>query len=141
MPSRDVRSQYNIPAISFALPSGAIQLVNPPRPAFVSQKTSLAILGIPPDRFLLMVRAPGFPLRVTSVGKLRMVETEPVIAYLRELGQYHPEIDADEIGVNDNAESTLENDDQAARKLGAALGFTFNDDPPASGTRRKGVTP
>lgn len=137
MPSADTRSQHHIPAISFALPSGAIQLVNPPRPAFVSQKTSLAILGIPPDRFLLMVRAPGFPLRVTSVGKLRMVETEPVIAYLRELGQLHPEIGADEIGANDNEPAPVDEDDDA-RKLGSALGFTFSDDPPASGSRRKG---
>ncbi len=137
MPLQDARSQH-VPAISFALPPGAIQLVNPLRPAFVSQKTSLAILGIPPDRFLLMVRALGFPLRVTSVGKLRMVETEPVIAYLREIGQFHPETDAAETGANENAESTIENDEDAARQLGSALGFTFNDEAPASGLRRKG---
>ncbi len=125
MPLHDVRSQHT-PAISFVVPAGGITLVTPPRPAFVSQKTSLAVLGIPPDRFLLMVRAPGFPLRVTSVGKLR------------EIGEYHPSIDADEIGVNDNAEPASENEDDAARTLGSALGFTFNDNPPASGRRRKG---
>ncbi|MBK9260991.1 MAG: hypothetical protein IPM54_14425 [Polyangiaceae bacterium] len=98
----------------------------------------MAVLGIPPDRFLAMVRAPGFPLRVASVGKLRIVKTEDVIAYLDRIGETPSALGNKEATSNDNAEPPIENEDDAARKLGSALGFTFSDDPPASGRRRKG---
>src|SRR5690349_12384437 len=80
--------------VQIAIPMGAITVVAP-RPAFVSQKTSLDILGVPADRFLAMVRAPGFPLPVAPVGKLRMVETEAAIAYLRALGASPGNLDSD----------------------------------------------
>lgn len=71
------------PKVTFDIPQGAITLVMTPRPAFVSQKTSETVLGIPAEQFLKMLRGGIFDLPITSVGKLRLVETEPLIAFLR----------------------------------------------------------
>ena len=114
-----------------------------PRPAFVSQKTSLDHLGIPSARFLAMVRAPGFPLHVASVGKLRVVETEAMIAYLRGLGAAPENLDRERRPVDNDtnlaAEPSPESEDSAARKLGAALGFRFEDQEQGDpGLRRTG---
>lgn len=71
------------PKVSFDVPQGAITLVMNPRPAFVSQKTSEAVLGIPAEQFLKMLRGDVFALPIVSVGKLRLVETEPLITFMR----------------------------------------------------------
>ena len=83
------KSSVSVPAISFSIPTGAITVVTP-RPAFVSQRTSLEILGVPRDTFLKMVRTPDFTPPVTIVGKMRMVETDAIIAYIREFGAKFP---------------------------------------------------
>ncbi|MDC3979798.1 hypothetical protein [Polyangium jinanense] len=116
-----------------------------PRAAFVSQRTSLDLLGIPRDRYLALVRAPGFPLPVTPIGKLRMVDTEAMIAYLRALGAAPPNLNREEHPVENDtdlaAEPSPESEDSAARKLGSDLGFTFTDQPasdaPASRRRSR----
>jgi len=130
----DARPPLAAPALSLVIPAGAITLIAP-RPAFVSQKTSLNILGIPPDRFLAMVRAPGFPLPVARLGKQRVVDTDAVIAYLRALGASPANLGTDEQPVESGpglaTEPSPESEDSAARKMGAGVGFTFTD-PPAS---------
>lgn len=72
-----------IPILNVEMPPGSIQVVVPPRPAFVSQKTSESALGIPSEQFLEMLRRVHFSLPVVAVGKLRLVETEPLIAFMR----------------------------------------------------------
>jgi hypothetical protein len=52
-------------------------------PDVISQKTILQVTGIPPRAFLQIVRAPGFPVEVMRVGKLRLVERAPFLAWLR----------------------------------------------------------
>ncbi len=52
-------------------------------PELVSQRTVLHAVGIPPRVFLELVRAPGFPLDVVRVGKLRLVDRAAFVAWLR----------------------------------------------------------
>lgn len=136
MPKNDACSLPSAPTLSFSIPAGAITVVTP-RPAFVSQRTSLEILGVPRDRFLAMVRAPGFRPSVTIVGKLRMVETDVAIAYLRELGASPANLLVTgertvESTSPDTAETSAESRNEEARKLGAALGFRMNETPDTS---------
>ncbi|AGP40268.1 hypothetical protein [Sorangium cellulosum] len=49
----------------------------------LSQKNVEAVTGIPARVFLDTIRAPGFPLPVTKLGKLRLVPREAFVAYLR----------------------------------------------------------
>ena len=143
MRSSDARPPLAAPALSLVIPAGAITLIAP-RPAFVSQETSLAILGIPRDRFLAMVRAPGFPLPVLVQGKARMVDTEALIAYLRGLGASPANLDRNEQPVESGpdlaAEPSPESEGSAVRKLGSDLGFIFKDAPAsdAPASRRRG---
>ncbi|XXY47155.1 hypothetical protein WME91_44845 [Sorangium sp. So ce269] len=51
----------------------------------LSQKNVEAVTGIPARVFLDTIRAPGFPLLITKLGKLRLVPREAFVAYLRAL--------------------------------------------------------
>ncbi|WP_437981124.1 hypothetical protein [Sorangium sp. So ce117] len=59
--------------------------ITAPQPEMLSQKNVEAVTGIPARVFLDTIRAPGFPLPVTKLGKLRLVEREAFVAYLRAL--------------------------------------------------------
>lgn len=52
----------------------------------ISQRTAEAILGLPTRSFLDLLRRPDCPLRVRRVGKLRLVELEPMLAWLDVIG-------------------------------------------------------
>lgn len=56
-----------------------------PSPVLVSQRSSLATLGIPPRNFLELVRRDDCPVRVQKLGKLRLVEVDAFKAWLRRL--------------------------------------------------------
>lgn len=68
------------------VPAEALTLTAPP-PEMISQKNSEAVAAIPARIFLEFVRAPGFPLPVTRIGKLRLVPRVEFVAYLRGLAQ------------------------------------------------------
>ncbi|MDC0685594.1 hypothetical protein [Sorangium atrum] len=56
-----------------------------PQPEMLSQKNVEAVTGIPARVFLDTIRAPGFPLLITKLGKLRLVQRESFVAYLTAL--------------------------------------------------------
>jgi hypothetical protein len=56
-----------------------------PQPEMLSQKNVEAVTGIPARVFLDTIRAPGFPLLITKLGKLCLVQRESFVAYLRAL--------------------------------------------------------
>ncbi|WP_437666848.1 hypothetical protein [Sorangium sp. So ce1182] len=69
---------------TLAIPLNGLTITAPP-PEMLSQKNVETVTGIPPRVFLDTIRAPGFPLPVTKLGKLRLVEREAFVAYLRAL--------------------------------------------------------
>jgi len=73
-------------AVTLHVPADAFRRVEAP-PDFVSQKTSLAVFGLPPRAFLADLRSPACPVKVTHVGKLRLVEREAFAAWLRARGE------------------------------------------------------
>ncbi|XXY47162.1 hypothetical protein WME91_44880 [Sorangium sp. So ce269] len=77
------------PATATATATLAIPLdgltITAPQPEMLSQKNVEAVTGIPARVFLDTIRAPGFPLLITKLGKLRLVPREAFVAYLRAL--------------------------------------------------------
>ncbi|AGP39441.1 hypothetical protein [Sorangium cellulosum] len=59
--------------------------ITAPQPEMLSQKNVESVTGIPARVFLDTIRAPGFPLPVTKLGKLRLVQREVFVAYLQAL--------------------------------------------------------
>lgn len=68
------------------VPAESLTLTAPP-PEMVSQRNVENVAGIPKRTYLDLLRAPGFPLPVTRVGKLRLVPRVEFVAYLRGLAQ------------------------------------------------------
>jgi hypothetical protein len=66
---------------SVQLPTGGFTVVASP-PAFISQKTSEALAGLPSRVFLEIIREPGFPLPVVRLRKLRLVAYGGFIAWV-----------------------------------------------------------
>ncbi|MCC6556019.1 MAG: hypothetical protein IT372_23910 [Polyangiaceae bacterium] len=56
-----------------------------PAPDLLSQKNVGAITGIPPRVYLELIRSQGFPIAVTRLGKLRLVNRAAFVAYLESL--------------------------------------------------------
>ncbi|NUQ11363.1 MAG: hypothetical protein HUU26_03405 [Gemmatimonadaceae bacterium] len=56
-----------------------------PAPDLLSQKNVAAITGIPPRVYLELIRSQGFPVAVTRLGKLRLVNRAAFVAYLESL--------------------------------------------------------
>ncbi|WP_437968072.1 hypothetical protein WMF04_01670 [Sorangium sp. So ce260] len=83
---------------TLAIPLNGLTITAPP-PEMLSQKNVEAVTGIPARVFLDTIRAPGFPLPVTKLGKLRLVERGAFVAHLRALAsepQLRRDADADE---------------------------------------------
>ncbi|WP_433935276.1 hypothetical protein AB3662_11295 [Sorangium cellulosum] len=59
--------------------------ITAPQPEMLSQKNVEAVTGIPARVFLDTIRAPGFPLPVTKLGKLRLVQREAFVSHLQAL--------------------------------------------------------
>ncbi len=62
----------------------------------VSQESSLELFGLPPRRFLEMVRDPRFPGRVLRVGKLRLARREDLLAHLHAVDEAPDEREREE---------------------------------------------
>ncbi|WP_437962691.1 hypothetical protein WME76_46535 (plasmid) [Sorangium sp. So ce119] len=93
----------NQPARATATATLAIPLdgltIMAPQPEMLSQKNVEAVTGVPARVFLDTIRAPGFPLLITKLGKLRLVPREAFVAYLRALASEptsHRTTEADE---------------------------------------------
>lgn len=56
-------------------------------PEIISQRNVLTVTGIPPAAFLRMLRDPAFPLDVIKQGKLRLVDRETFVTWLKAQGQ------------------------------------------------------
>jgi len=72
-------------AIAAMARDAAESVMRDTRARFVSQKTSLELVGIPARNFVEWLREPGFPLPVVKRGRLRLIELEPLVAHLRSL--------------------------------------------------------
>lgn len=72
--------------VSLRLSRDALSVTAPP-PAFVHQGNVEAVIGVPRKRYLRDLHAPGFPIDIIPMGKLRLVDREAYLAYLRSKGQ------------------------------------------------------
>lgn len=80
-----MRAQSRGPArviTTIELPAEALTVIAAP-PDLISQRNVEAVTGIPARVYLDELRAPGFPVAVIKVGKLRLVEREAFLSYLR----------------------------------------------------------
>lgn len=64
-----------------AIPNDAIRVIAAP-PDTISQRNVEATTGVPSRAYLEAVRDPGFPLAVTKLGKLRIVNRAAFIGWL-----------------------------------------------------------
>ncbi|WP_441287784.1 hypothetical protein ACSRUE_37615 [Sorangium sp. KYC3313] len=69
---------------TLAIPLEGLTLTAP-QPEMLSQKNVESVTGIPARVYLDTIRGPGFPLAVTRLGKLRLVQREAFVAYLQAL--------------------------------------------------------
>jgi hypothetical protein len=69
---------------TLAIPLDGLTLTAP-QPEMLSRKNVESVTGIPARVFLDTIRGPGFPLPVTRLGKLRLVQREEFVAYLQAL--------------------------------------------------------
>ncbi|WP_437659819.1 hypothetical protein [Sorangium sp. So ce1182] len=84
------RDQSAPATATLAIPLDGLTITAPP-PEMLSQKNVEAVTGIPARVFLDTIRAPGFTLPVTKLGKLRLVQREAFVAHLRALAS-EPEL-------------------------------------------------
>ena len=68
--------------VTMSIPTDGLT-ITAPLPELVSQENVAAITGMPPARFLEAVRAPGFPLQVTKMGRLRFVDRSEFVAWIK----------------------------------------------------------
>ena len=74
-------SANGIVMATLAIPSDAIRVIAAP-PDTISQKNVEAATGVPPRAYLEAVRDPEFPLSVTRLGKLRIVNRAAFVEWL-----------------------------------------------------------
>lgn len=88
-------------------------------PDLLSQRNVLAMTGIPPKAFLQVIRAPGCTLEVIRLGKLRLVERAPFLAWLRSHSGATRELGpANDAPAADTANPSPEDVDDVLRELG-----------------------
>ena len=78
----DMSNEARVTA-TFALPLDNIT-VQAPSPDLLSQRNVEAITGIPQRAFLETIRSPSFPLQVTKMGALRIVDRVAFVRWVRE---------------------------------------------------------
>ena len=74
-------SAKGIVMATLAIPSDSIRVIAAP-PDTISQKNVEAATGVPARVYLESVRDPGFPLSVTRLGKLRIVNRVAFVEWL-----------------------------------------------------------
>ena len=70
---------------TLVIPEKAVRIIAAP-PDTLTQRNVEAATGIPPRVYLDLIRSPGFPVRVTKVGKLRVVSRLAFLAWLEQEG-------------------------------------------------------
>lgn len=86
---------------TLAIPETAIRVIAAP-PDTLTQRNVEAVTGLSPRVYLEAIRTPTFPLRVTKLGKLRIVNRASFVEWLeqRELVSVAGRVDADEQRTN-----------------------------------------
>jgi hypothetical protein len=77
----DTRDDAEQILVTVPIPREALTLVAPP-PVLVSQKNVERVIGVPPESYLRMLRAPDFTPPIIADGKLRLVRREDFVAWL-----------------------------------------------------------
>jgi len=108
-----------------AIPNEAIRVTAAP-PDTITQRNVESATGVPPRAYLEAVRDPGFPLAVTRLGKLRIVNRAAFITWL-ERGAFggsrkEEQDDALEDGSVDNNNDAAEQADEILDALGLNQG-------------------
>ena len=114
-------SAEDLVEVRVMLPRSAL-VQAPPVPELVSQASSLAVLGIPPRRFLEIVRSPRFAGRVLRDGRLRLVRRVDLLDHLeRETDAAREHNDCDEQPTTAPARPSLADrlGLEAVRRVGA----------------------
>ena len=116
---RPTESANGIVVASLAIPSDAIRVIAAP-PDTISQKNVESATGVSARVYLESIRDPSFPLHVTRLGKLRIVNRVAFIAWL-EKGAFG---NADRI-EQDDADNDLDNgrDEEHANDILDAIGL------------------
>lgn len=118
-----------IATFSFPIPMGAITWTAP-LPVTLTQKNVEQTTGIPAARFLAIVRRPGFPVPVTELGKLRLVDRVAFVAWLKE------QAGADKVPANDAA-PPVDPVDALAAAVGLRTVPTAAPTTPSTARRRR----
>ena len=66
---------------TLAIPEHAVRVIASP-PETLTQRNVEAVTGLPARAYLEVIRAPGFPLRVRHIGKLRVVNRAAFVQWL-----------------------------------------------------------
>jgi hypothetical protein len=99
--------------VELELPRDALRVET--RAEFISQRNSLATTGIPPRLFLEMLRRSDFPIAIAREGKLRLVERDAFVAWLRGRSV------AKAMPANDAAPDDLDDVDRAVLAAGGRV--------------------
>ena len=75
---------------TLSIPEHAVRVIASP-PETLTQRNVEAVTGVPVRVFLELIRAPGFPLRVRHIGKLRVVNRAAFVEWL-EAGEPKPDL-------------------------------------------------
>lgn len=107
-------------------------------PDMISQRNVLAAEGIPPRLYLETLRRPDFDVPITPLGKLRLVERAPFVAWLKARALIKPAVPMPAAPVPDDAPPELDVIDRALIQAGGRLvignrswdGKAWRDDRP-----------
>ena len=114
---------------TLTIPEHAVRVIAAP-PETLTQRNVEAVTGLSPRAYLEVIREPTFPLRVSQLGKLRIVNRAAFVAWLESRqGQMNPVLsERDEI--EEKASTTT------ARNILDRIGLERRREPPK---RRVGI--
>lgn len=92
--------------LSIPVPREALTMIAAP-PDTLSQMNVEQATGVPARTFLEMIRRPGFPVRVTKLGRLRVVDRLAFVGHVRGLGETVRDAEARAEGTEPDGESEL----------------------------------
>ena len=122
---------------TLAIPPNALRVVAPP-PDTISQRNVEAVTGIPSHVYLVTVRDRGFPLPVTRLGKLRIVNRAAFVAWL-ERGAFSPSLASISADATTTPAAAKDGDDtpEEADDILEAVGFRQAPAPAGRRTSRR----
>jgi len=80
---REAKGSSGYIQATLAIPEHAVRMISA-LPETITQRNIEAVTGLPARTFLELIRAPGFPLRVRHIGKLRVVNRAAFVQWLEE---------------------------------------------------------